>query len=91
MLITAAPGASLGGLPEDIVYIGLVDIFQAPDELAGLPVHRGPTPSNNALTHNDQHAFAFNPLNPEQALVGNDGESIGSRGIGSRTPGNMTA
>lgn len=71
-ITTSSAPASGGGL-QDVVYVGLVDIFQSPAPGQAFRSVGGPTPSNNAITHNDQHGMAINPSNPNQALIGNDG------------------
>lgn len=63
---------TVSGSPVDVIYVGLIDIVQSYD---GGATWRslGQTYTNSALTHNDQHSFAINPLNPNETLVGNDG------------------
>ncbi len=56
---------------QDVVYLGLVDLVQRTG--AGTWRSIGLSLTNNALVHVDQHSFAVNPRNPNEALVGNDG------------------
>ena len=56
----------------DVLYAGLIDIIASTDG----GVHWasiGNTYQDTAVTHNDQHAFAVNPKNSAEALLGNDG------------------
>lgn len=62
-----------GGAVTDVLYAGLIDIFQSPDGGASWRSVGGPTDSGNAQTHNDQHALAINPTNPDEVTLGNDG------------------
>lgn len=56
----------------DVVYVGLIDLVQSPN--GGTTWQSvGRSYQNNSLLHNDQHSFAVNPQNPNQALVGCDG------------------
>ncbi len=55
----------------DVLYLGLVDLVQRTGGGTWRSIGQGFT--NNALTHVDQHGFAINPRNPNEALVGNDG------------------
>ncbi len=65
-------GVPPGGISSDVVYVGLIDLFQSTN--GGISfASAGLTPTNGALTHNDQHSFAVNPKNPNDMLVGNDG------------------
>lgn len=57
----------------DVVYVGLIDIVYSPDGGTTWISMGGPTYSDSAITHNDQHSLAVNPLNPDEVLVGNDG------------------
>lgn len=57
----------------DVVYIGLIDIVQSRDAGATWRSVGGPTYSNNAITHNDQHCLAVDPSNPNRIILGNDG------------------
>jgi len=57
----------------DVVYVGLIDIVQSANGGSSWQSVGGPTPSNSALTHNDQHGFAINPQNPDEVLISNDG------------------
>ncbi|MCE9558861.1 MAG: hypothetical protein K8R88_07895 [Armatimonadetes bacterium] len=62
---------SAGG--QDIVYVGLIDIFKSGNGGTTWASVGGPTDSGNAITHNDQHCLAINPNNANQAFLGNDG------------------
>jgi photosystem II stability/assembly factor-like uncharacterized protein len=55
----------------DVIYLGLVDLVQRTG--AGSWRSIGQALTSSALTHVDQHAFAINPRNPNEALAGNDG------------------
>jgi photosystem II stability/assembly factor-like uncharacterized protein len=55
----------------DVLYLGLVDLVQRTGSGTWRSIGHGFT--DNALIHVDQHAFAINPRNPNEALVGNDG------------------
>lgn len=69
----------IGSAAKDAVYVGLITIAASPD--AGSTwIDLGKTYSVNpstfqalALTHNDQHCFATDPLRANTALLGNDG------------------
>lgn len=56
----------------DVIYIGVIDIVASADGGAHWQ-SVGQTYEKNARTHNDQHALAVNPNNPNELLVGNDG------------------
>lgn len=62
-----------GGQNIDVVYVGLIDIVQSRDGGATWRSVGGPTYSNNAITHNDQHCLAVDPSNPNRIIIGNDG------------------
>lgn len=61
------------GVKQDAVYVGLIDVAQSLDGGKHWRSIGGPTYGANALTHNDQHAWAVNPNDPNDMLVGNDG------------------
>ncbi len=67
---------TVAGNPVDVLYVGLITLAQS---LSGDAVWRdvGLTYTNSALTHNDAHAMAFDPTDPNKALVGNDGGVFG--------------
>jgi len=69
--LTASTRTS-GGSPVDVLYAGLITLFQTP---SGDSTWQdiGQTYTNSALTHNDQHSMAVNPNDPNDLLVGNDG------------------
>jgi photosystem II stability/assembly factor-like uncharacterized protein len=57
---------------EDVIYVGLVDIdasFDGGKKWESV----GRTYQADAYTHNDQHAIAINPSDPNELLIGNDG------------------
>jgi photosystem II stability/assembly factor-like uncharacterized protein len=62
-----------GGTPQDVVYIGLIDVAQSTDGGSSWRSVGGPSYDNNSLIHNDQHSIAFDPQNPNRVLLGNDG------------------
>ena len=55
----------------DVLYLGLVDLVQCTGVGTWRSIGLGFT--ENAVLHVDQHSFAINPRNPNEALVGNDG------------------
>ena len=57
---------------DDVVYVGLIDIVASFDSGASWE-SLGHTYQTDAYTHNDQHAIAINPANPNELLIGNDG------------------
>ncbi len=57
----------------DVIYVGQVDLVQSADGGTTWASIGGPSYTNGSLVHNDQHSLAINPLNPNDALVGNDG------------------
>jgi photosystem II stability/assembly factor-like uncharacterized protein len=57
----------------DLVFVGLIDIVYSPDSGATWTSIGGPTYSDSAITHNDQHCIGINPLNLNEICVGNDG------------------
>ncbi len=62
------------GQLHDVIYVGEIDLAQSADDGATWRSIGGPTyAQSGALTHNDQHALAVNPANPDELLVGNDG------------------
>lgn len=77
--------ATIGGNPQDVLVLGQVDLFLCGNPTAAAPnwVSVGQTtvagPAATSLTgspartHSDQHAFGLNPVNRNQALIGNDG------------------
>ncbi|HZH97949.1 MAG TPA: hypothetical protein VEX38_03180, partial [Fimbriimonadaceae bacterium] len=70
--ITVAPWTDSGNVQRDCVYVGQVDLFASKtgtDSWTSI----GLTTTEDAKTHNDQHAMAINPSNPNEALVANDG------------------
>jgi len=58
----------------DLVMVGLIDIVMSPNG-GSTWQSIGKTYQSTALTHNDQHAIAFNPPNGNnvEAIFGNDG------------------
>ncbi len=61
------------GVKSDAVYVGLIDVMQSIDGGATWRSIGGPSYATNSLIHNDQHAWAVNPADPNDMLVGNDG------------------
>ena len=57
---------------DDVIYVGLIDIVASFDSGASWE-SLGHTYQTDAYTHNDQHAIAINPANPNELLIGNDG------------------
>lgn len=58
----------------DALHVGLIDPATSLNATATWRSIGGPTyDSFNALTHNDQHAFAARPNDPTEFLIGNDG------------------
>lgn len=58
----------------DVVYVGLIDLVMSPNGGSSWQSVGGPTYDLLfAKTHNDQHAFAVNPNNANECLIGNDG------------------
>jgi photosystem II stability/assembly factor-like uncharacterized protein len=71
--IEVGTGKTSQGAAQDVVYVGLIDLVRSIGGGTTWGSIGGPTTSNNAITHNDQHGFMLNPNNPNEALVGNDG------------------
>jgi len=64
---------TVNGSKQDVLYAGLITLAQAP---SGGDSWRDIGETYNPLfahIHNDQHAMAINPENPNEALIGNDG------------------
>ena len=57
----------------DVLYVGEIDIVESADNGATWQTIGGPTYSNSAISHNDQHALTVCPTNPNLALFSNDG------------------
>lgn len=57
---------------KDHLITGLIDVCESADGGATWQ-SIGVTYTGGAKTHNDQHSFAANPLNPNEILIGNDG------------------
>ena len=57
----------------DVLYVGEIDIVESADNGATWTSIGGPTYTTNAKSHNDQHALAVCPTNPNLALFSNDG------------------
>lgn len=57
---------------EDVLYVGLIDLVVSVNGGQNWS-SVGKTYTEGALTHNDQHAQAINPKNPDESLIGNDG------------------
>ncbi|MCS6775218.1 MAG: dockerin type I domain-containing protein [Chloroherpetonaceae bacterium] len=57
---------------QDMVWVGLLDLILSKDGGATWqPI--GNVYTSAALTHTDQHGFAYNPRRPYELLIGNDG------------------
>ena len=65
-----------GGVKTDVLYLGCISIAQWVSATATWR-DIGKTASKSALTHNDQHAAAFDPTDPNYLLIGNDGGVYG--------------
>ncbi|MCA0359567.1 MAG: hypothetical protein LCH41_00785 [Armatimonadetes bacterium] len=75
--ITASSTTPTGGSPQDVLWVGLIDI--------NVSVNGGTTwrnaggtnyasgYSNSAIVHVDHHGFAIDPQNPDRFLAGSDG------------------
>lgn len=63
------------------LYIGNVGLWRTDNRLVFTPVSDG-TPPNPKGLHADQHAFAFDPVNPEIVWAGNDGGVFRSASAG---------
>ncbi len=57
----------------DVLYVGLIDVVMSPDGGETWSSVGGPTYESGAKTHNDQHAIAFHPTDPNEFLLANDG------------------
>jgi photosystem II stability/assembly factor-like uncharacterized protein len=65
---------TVGGKPQDVLYVGLIDLEQSLGGGAKWRSLGGPTyNATGSLLHNDQHCVAVNPSNPTDVLVGCDG------------------
>ncbi len=60
----------------DVLYGSGISFSGSPGA-AGAWTDIGVTYTNGARTHNDQHAIAVSPLNPNKLLIGNDGGVYG--------------
>ncbi len=56
----------------DVLYVGLIDMVASFDGGKNWE-SVGHTYQEDAYTHNDQHAIAINPGDPNELLIGNDG------------------
>ncbi len=86
MAVTSQPGAA-GNPPNDVVFVGLIDLASAVQDGTNNAVwtwqgHSYDDAAKPHLTHNDDHALAFNPNNPKQGLFGNDGGVYGIASLG---------
>lgn len=66
LVIRATPSIDIFGLPEDNIYLGLIEPWQEFNELVDWR-------NINGNTHADNHAWEFNPGVAGESLVGNDG------------------
>ncbi len=62
---------TLNGAAQDVVYLGLKEIYQLPDGKAWNSFGRIWYP--DAKLHTDQHCITLHPTDPNQGLIGNDG------------------
>lgn len=62
---------------QDVVYVGLIDIVISRNGGSSWRSMGGAnftaTYTNNAITHNDQHCMAIDPLDNSKVIIGNDG------------------
>ena len=56
----------------DFLYLGFIDLMGSPDGGASW-TSLGLSYTSDAKIHNDQHALAVHPTNPDEFLLGNDG------------------
>jgi photosystem II stability/assembly factor-like uncharacterized protein len=66
-------GKNAQGNTQDVIYVGLIDLLRSTNGGQTWNSIGGPTESDNAILHNDQHALMVNPANANEALVGCDG------------------
>jgi len=64
---------TVGNQTNDVLYVGQIDIIQSEDGGTTWRSVGGPTYSDNAIAHNDQHSGAFAPSNPNAYYFGCDG------------------
>jgi photosystem II stability/assembly factor-like uncharacterized protein len=62
-----------GSNVHDVLYLDLIDTAQSLTGGTTWQSIGGPTYTDSSLVHNDQHAVAFNPNNPNDVLIGCDG------------------
>ena len=78
---------TVDGVKTDFPALSLIDLLQSPTAGSNWNSLGGPTYSDSSILHNDQHSTAFNPKNPQQALVGNDGGLFRlTEGAGAQSP-----
>ncbi len=63
----------ISGVTKDVIFVGEIDIVQSADNGVTWKSLGGPTYSSNAISHNDQHALAVCPTDPNLAIFSNDG------------------
>jgi len=64
----------VGSNSADVLYLGEIDITESVDGGQTWQSIGGPTyAANGAVAHNDQHALAVSPTNPNQAIFSGDG------------------
>ena len=63
----------IGSNNVDALYLGEIDLVESFDNGATWQSLGGPTYDPGAISHNDQHALAICPTNPNFVLFGNDG------------------
>ena len=64
---------TVNSVTTDVIYVGEIDIVETADNGATWQSIGGPSYTSSAITHNDQHALAVCPTNPNFALFSNDG------------------
>ncbi|MBV6458159.1 MAG: hypothetical protein HONBIEJF_01283 [Fimbriimonadaceae bacterium] len=64
---------TVGNQTNDVLYVGQIDIIQSEDGGTTWRSVGGPTYTDQAITHNDQHSGAFAPSNPNLYYFGCDG------------------
>jgi hypothetical protein len=70
-LVIACSRDTTAATPTDVLYLGLVSLFQSPD---GSSAWREFTfDFNDTKAHVDQHSVTFNPTDPNEMLFTNDG------------------
>ncbi len=63
----------VNAVTKDVLYLGEIDVTESLDEGLSWISLGGPTYISSAISHNDQHCLAVNPVNPDQLIFSNDG------------------